>query len=202
MTGRLQVWADVLSRGRKWEPESLEGIELAILESDVRAMLNEREASRQILAQIEEFAKTHQIGRSLQRQVQTRVYVHDQLPLTDSIAWRRYLAGWGQMPSQTAYDEPWILVYLRVRKMDLVIDSPEYLRSLTQIPLPPNLHPSFYLEWYKNLARRQLKMGEFADATQSLIRASKRAKGSAKNHFAMLSRQTQYFKSLPEELKP
>ncbi len=202
LTGRLQVWADVLARGRRWEPQSLEGVELAILESDVRAMLNEREASRRILSQIEEFAAKHQIGRSLQRQVQTRVFVHEQLSLTDSIAWRRYLAGWGQMPGQTTYDEPWMLVYLRIRKLDVQIDSAEYLRALIQIPLPANLHPSFHLEWYKNLARRQLKMGEFADASKSLIRASRRAKGSAKNHFAMLSRQTQFFKKLPENLRP
>jgi hypothetical protein len=201
LTGRLQTWAEVVARGRKWEPDSLEGVELAILESDVRALLGEREASRAILDQIVEFSKQKQLGRGLLRKVESRLFVQEHLPVDAVVAWRKYLAGWGTIPTPTV-DDPWLLNYLRVRMLDYPIDSKDILRQLLSLPLPKGFDPSFYVEWYLHLAKRFLRMDDFALAKAAIERASKFTGKAGKEYYQMLSRQVAFFNALPEDLRP
>jgi len=190
---RLLEWANLISQARKPVPESIGDIRAALLESDIRAIIGEKETSHGILKMLKEFVKSKSVGNDLIRQIETRLFVDENLQDVDMIIWRKYLASWGKIPSEPSYDESWLLRYLRVRNAEFPIRNTAVLRFLLDAPVPAGFSSSFYVEWYRYIGYRLMAKSQFKDAERSFKKAGERASAGHAAFFKQLQREAAFF---------
>jgi hypothetical protein len=201
-TERLQEWATLIGQARKPVPESIGDIRAALLESDIRAIIGDKESSHGILKMLKEFVRTKSVGNDIVRQIETRLFVDENLQDVDMVIWRKYLAGWGKIPSEPNYDESWLLRYLRVRNAEFPIRSYAVLKFLLDAPVPAGFSKSFYVEWYRYIGYRLMAKSQFKDAERAFKKAGERASAGHAPFFKLLQREALFFsENLQQERK-
>lgn len=170
-TGNAQVMAELKS-DLHWPPRNIEDVELALLISDFSYLVETSSIeSEKILQQIMSLPSAA-LSDGMKRQVEARYWIVQNIGPRDTPAWRRYLAGWGQIPTETK-NEPWILQYLRLRKGDVAYRQKKILDHLSKLtPKAEGFNPSFITEWYRILGQRYLEHQSWELAADAFKKAA------------------------------
>lgn len=170
--------ADYLVQARKqkiWPPKNIEDVEFGLLESDLHRLLEEPEASKEILQEVVKIATSGRLNEGLVRAIYARLRVEQNIQGPRAIAWRKFIAGWRSDPPERGEAEPWILTYLRVRRGDKVLTAPANLPSLVTMGVDQDLPQTFRTEWFKILADQFMRIGEYRSAKTAFEYASRNA---------------------------
>jgi hypothetical protein len=194
--GRLRTWNDVISRFRQWPPRVTEDLYFAILESDLEWALGNYDRSAEILAQVDQYGRENFIGDGLVRLVHSRQMISFQLTPEAANLWRRYLAGWAAMPLTVAVDEPWLIQYLRLRNLEYDLGIGAELKRLLDVPLPKDLNPTFYREWYRYAGLRFFFAELYRDAATAFAGAEGYSEADQREYFKMMRNQSLAFERL------
>jgi hypothetical protein len=198
---KMATWEKVLNQARNQPPKVLEDIEIAVLESDLLRIAGKKAESIAILNELTQIGKNIFLGESLTREIYTRLKLEDLDP-TNIIRWRMYLAGWhASPPAKAAATDPWLISYLRLRRLDAEPFDQESLDKFLAADLDPELPETFRVEWYRYLAYRYLKMENYPRAAAAWKKAAATAPGPKKDAFLMYSREADFFaKSVTSDL--
>jgi hypothetical protein len=190
---KIQTWEDVLNRARNRPPKVLEDVEIAILESDLLRVAGQKDKSFEILKELTEFGKSTFLGDSLTREIYTRINLEDLGP-SDALKWRMYLAGWHPgAPSKANPSDPWLIKYLRLRRMDSESFDAESLDRLLMTELNPDLPKTFQVEWYRFLAFRFLGLENYKSAEIAWNHAADATSGPKRETYQMHAREAAFF---------
>ncbi len=163
--GRLKVWKQAVASAKHWPPKNLEDVEFALLEADLALYSDGREQSIKLLHGLRDEIAKNYVGNDLQRRIYARIMVEEQLDGSQTLAWRRYLAGWERnLPAGDPSSEPWILTYFRLRRAQESNLSPATISHFLRTPVPSALPPTFYAEWYEHLGQQLLNHERFSQA--------------------------------------
>ena len=185
-----------LNTSRKWPPQSIEDIELAILESDFLRLLGERKNSIALLNRLKKFSKEKGIGDSLVRKIEARILVENVGRSKNRLSWRRYLAGWSsKTPDKVKGKEAWIFHYLRLRRGHKELYKNNYLNLIARISPPSQVAATFKSEWYKYLGHRFMEVEKYRKAASSYKMAADVAKSGKKDIYHQYSRKALFYDS-------
>ncbi len=172
--GRLATWQEALRRARAVPPKSLEDVDLAITESDVTRMMGDVEGSVRILMDLQEQGKERYFGESNRREIETRLKLEKGAGGTQTLEWRRYLAGWRRtLPDSTIGPGPWLTTYLKVRNdRDVKVPTDQLVHLLNDMPPDDDLPGTFAFEWYRIIGTRLMRSGHYGFAANAFRKAS------------------------------
>lgn len=195
----LEAWIKTLKNARQDPPETIEDIELAIQESDLHRFLNRPDQSMDILKKLDSFIKTKNIGDGLSRFLKVRLRV-EEITGSQALLWRSYFAGYSKSipDKQPLLTDPWLIVYLKLRRGAEIPFTKAQLTQLIVQPLPVDttLPQHFVREYYRMLGARLMDLEEYETASLAYKRASQEAKSLHQEHLLEMSRRAQYHATL------
>ena len=154
---RLEEARTKVAAARHWPPKTLEDVELTVLESDLRKLLDDTTGSLALLNELVAAQDKHDYGESLARQIHARLAV--EADPTTAPVWRKYLAGWREtLPDQPWYGQAWMYDYLRLRRRTPELLNRDLLEGMLGTEPPTGLPPTFAIEWFKFLALRFMEI--------------------------------------------
>ena len=215
---KIKDLRDRLAQARHQPATNLEDVEIGILESDLAAILGDRQGSVALLKALTAESKTRFFGDVLQREIAARMAIESGAGGMATLEWRRYLAGWRKAipmtstttalnaasssapttPTSVAQTvvkerEPWILTYLKLRNPKAAPSSARDLRQmLTGVTPDPELPLTFTREWYRLLGERLMQVNAYADAGVAYDRAAQAAVPAARPAFAEHARRARF----------
>lgn len=178
----MATWLETVQKAQRTPPKTIEDIELGMLESDLLALQGRRVDSQKKLDALISAARLKPPGELIERQLVSRQRIEASMK-DDAKArdWRRYLAGWRTLPEATP-DDPWIAVYLRMRRER----NPTREQVLSNALMPvEEMDPSFRIEWYRITAGRLLAYEDYENAAQMYRELLKIATGGRKTFYEM-----------------
>ena len=178
----IATWLETVQKAQRNPPKTIEDVELGMLESDLLALQGRRVASENKLDALVNLARVKPPGELIERQLISRQRIEATIK-EDSKArdWRRYLAGWRSLPEATP-DDPWIAVYLRMRRER----HPKRDQVLSNALMPvEEMDPMFRVEWYKINAGHFLAYEDYENAAQMYRELLKTAVGGRKNFYEL-----------------
>ncbi|MEN9835186.1 MAG: hypothetical protein RL011_1379 [Pseudomonadota bacterium] len=168
---------DRIAASRKRPSETLEDIEIGVLEADLAAILGDRPGSIKILQDLQSESQKKFLGDSLTREIHARRKIEETQQVTTPLEWRRYLAGWRKAIPSGGEGEPWILTYLKVKSPRGGEITTEKLRHYLVNSAPDSSLPAtFTQEWYRVLAEKLMTKGAYAEAKVAYEKASQVAR--------------------------
>lgn len=179
----VMTWIETTRKARRIPAETVEDIELALLESDLRSLNDERSMSQQILDEVSMEAAHKSPGETLERQIAARLLTERSgLDPSKIREWRRYLAGWRSPPELLA-NEPWIFTYLRMRR-----ERSSNRGSTMSAALFPaeEMDVMFRREWYRLLADRFLGLEDYGQAGKFYDATAQLSEGGRKDYYLRL----------------
>ncbi|MCX6106548.1 MAG: hypothetical protein NTY08_12030, partial [Proteobacteria bacterium] len=212
---KIKDLRDTLAQARHRPATNLEDVEIGILESDLAAILGDRQGSVALLKELSAESKAHFFGDVLQREIAARMAMESGAGGMATLVWRRYLAGWRKAipvtasatapttPTNAAQTvvkerEPWILTYLKLRNPKAAPASARDLQQmLTGVTPDPELPLTFTREWYRLLGERLMQVNAYADAGVAYDRAAQAAVPAARPAFAEHARRARFGVSHP-----
>ena len=173
----MAVWIEAINKSKSWPPKVMEDVEASILVSDLEMMMGNTESASSILKDLREFLQSRTISLAVARQIQARVALSENLPIEKQLAWRRYLAGWGELPP-SGDSHSWIELYLRARRagrvtLDHVTAWEKELESAKD-------YVEIRVEWKKMLAGGWFELGEYEKARGVYESLAKELSGDAR----------------------
>jgi hypothetical protein len=172
-----RFWRDAAEKGRAWPPRVIEDIEMAVTQSDIEAVLGNKDAAKNILRDLMVLFAAKNPGPNIKRQVEARLALDLVADEAQAKAWRLYVAGWGALPA-TAAGEPWILEYLRGRRaVNPLMDAVKDWRA--KLP-EAKAYPEIQKEWIKMLAKANADNGAFIEARELYAELTPMLTGEAK----------------------
>lgn len=191
--GRATTWRDTLRGARLDPPNTLEDVEMALLESDLTRILGDVDASVTILRDLAQRAKTKYFGESLNRDIEARLHLEEQLGPELALEWRKFLAGWRRNLPQVTSGAPWLLTYLRLRnERSQAFDAAELSKLVTEMP-DPKMSQSFHFEWYRILASHLMRAGRFLDAAKIYDKAAEGGTSGNRELFFEHARRARFY---------
>lgn len=184
----IATWLETVQKAQHSPPKTIEDVELGMLESDLLALLGHRVESQKKLDALIQVARLKPPGELIERQLISRQRIETSMK-DDAKArdWRRYLAGWRTLPEETP-DDPWIAVYLRMRRER----NPPRDQVLSHALMPvEEMDPSFRVEWYRLTAGRLLAFEDYENAAQMYRELLKIASGGRKTFYELQLRMVQ-----------
>jgi hypothetical protein len=172
-----RVWRDAAEKGRAWPPRVIEDIEVAVLQSDIEAVLGNKDAAKNILGELVKLFAAKNPGPNIKRQVEARLALDIVTDDAQAKSWRSYVAGWGTLPAPAA-GEPWILDYLRSRRA--VNPSTDALKNWRAKLSEAKTFPEIHKEWIKMLAKSYADIGSFSEAGELYAELAPLLTGEAK----------------------
>ncbi len=179
--GLISAWRDTLAKSFAWPPRVLEDLETSLLLLDFEA-INDLAGSHEIsqtltLDDVALTFKTKDPGPHFRRQWEARVAVDEVFSGFERNEWRRYLAGWGELPTQKQ-GEPWIASYLRTRR-HTTVSSESVDDWLIKLAICKSF-PEITREWLRMAAIRRLELDQFAHAQELFDRLAELTTGEAR----------------------
>lgn len=168
--GRLATWIETVRQARRFPPETLEDVELAIIESDLARAHGDRHTSIALLRDLAAASKNKYFGESLWRETIARLSLEEALPHERALEWRSYLAGYGKKIPDN-YKDLWLTTYLKLRA-DRQHQLPlnEVLSYLEAAP-DAAFTGSFPSEWYRLIAARLMRDERYQEAATAFAKA-------------------------------
>jgi len=182
----IETWLGVVRNAQRREKDrqTLEDIELAVLESDLLAALGQREQSLKLLQTLLDSFEQKRPGEGMERQVAARLLVEGSEILEEEVLlWRRYLAGWSPLPTMPSKSH-WIFSYLRFRKG---VES-EFDFSAVTAETNARFKQLFLRESRHVLAARSLNRERYDRAADLYANLEQDAHGSAKAYYQTMQR--------------
>lgn len=168
---KISKWKLTLATIKTWPPETIEDVEIKILESDLSRIENQREESIKMLDELMDIDKHKKLGPAVTRKIWARWKIEQLLLDEEALQWRRYLAGWTQsIPEKKAAGEPWLLTYLRLRNSKTQQSKQEDTTAFNEIKPMIDLVPdddlpeTFLVEWYRILGIKLMKIRKYQEA--------------------------------------
>lgn len=189
--GRLITWIKTLENSRNFPPKKIEDVESAILQSDIERVTYGFPEGNDLLQKLLEVVTEKTIGESMIRQIYSRLLVDEVVSEGQTIAWRKYLAGWGQIPKPRTQDEVWLLTYLRVRRGSQIDKST--IKRARKLSPPENLPATFKVEWFKYLGHRMYQMKMYDEASSAYNSSAKYATEGKSESLRLWARKAAFF---------
>jgi len=159
-------------KGRIWPPKVAEDLEMLLIQSDLERIAGREKNSVQRLHQLQSVFEQKDPGKLIKRQVEARLALAQSVKDPESVVWRKYIAGWGDLPG-VQQNESWIVAYLRSRREKHA--TREQIEGWSAMLSLTTDFPEIKKEWLKNLAAAFVEHGDFTRATalySELVRAS------------------------------
>ncbi len=188
----LHVWIETIDKSRTWPPKVLEDVEAAIIASDLHALVGATNQSNALLTDLREFMKTRLLGVSTVRQIEARLALAEFMPADGLLAWRRYLAGWGELPA-VVEEQSWIEVYLRARRSNRA--TPETMTLWASLLGKTSDYQEIRREWLKMLANGWFELADYEKAESVYKDIAADSTGEARLLADEHVRRMQYLKS-------
>ena len=151
------------------------------------------EGSTAVLNELAAQSKKRYFGDSLAREIEARLRLEQSAGGTQTLEWRRYLAGFRKnLPDTALGGGPWLLTYLKVRNAK-TLNTTELQRLLKENPPETDISSTFHVEWYRILADRLMRQGAFADAAAAYEKAAAVARPAAKELYGEHARRARYY---------
>ncbi len=189
--GAIATWFEVVQHAQHMPAQTIEDLELGIIETDLLSLQDRRSDSQKKLAALVSSIKIRPPGEFMERQILARQRVEDQISDPQRARdWRRYLAGWRTIP-EVLPDDPWITSYLRMRRerhpnRDLVLAN-------ALLPVE-DMDPIFRTEWYKITASRLLSFEDYENASGVYRDLLKTASGGRRSYYELQLRMATHLK--------
>lgn len=154
----VSTWLETVVKAQRNPAKTIEDVELGMMESDILSLQGHRAESQAKLRALSDIVRIKPPGELIERQILARERI-EELMKDDNRAkdWRRYLAGWRMIP-EAQPDDPWIAMYLRMRRER----NPQRDQVLANALIPvDDMDPSFRIEWYKLTAGRLVSFGDY-----------------------------------------
>ena len=198
---KILSWRNTVGQSRSWPPKTLEDIDLAILESDLRRVEGDKIGSSQILNELLTFASSTTVGDSLLRQIGARLEIENKVADPFALEWRKYLAGWRRVLPEARADEPWLITYLRMRRAPITeMADPGMLRILADAPADDSMgstKAAFQFEWDRLIATRMFNIQAYSDAENIFKKMAESAKPGRKEILLEHQRRAAFYAKLP-----
>ena len=169
--------------------------EIKLQQCDLLRIVHKQKQSLEILKILSDKLKKASLGESLTRQIQARVLVEEEADAKLSYYWRRYLSGYGPIPSLNGKETNWIFDYLKFRfeyyskRSSLEKDFSwwEVYFNEKKIPEP------FLKEWVRLLAIKRSHIGDFKNAKAFWHKLSLMTEGRNKDLYQQYRRMISTF---------
>lgn len=191
--GRILTWRETLQRAMQVPPKTLEDVEMAVLESDLARLMGDRDASISALLTLKNEMTKRYFGEGLKRDIEARLKVEQVTSGTIALEWRKYLAGWRKNLPDTSLTGSWITSYLIARNArEANLSQTDLMALVAQVP-DASLPATFHSEWYRVLAGRMMRQGNYAAASGAYDLAAKAALPGSRDLFAEHARRARFY---------
>lgn len=173
----LDALIQVAQKGRIWPPKVAEDLDMLLIQSDLERIAGRKKNSVHRLHQLQSIFEQKDPGTVIKRQAEARLALEQSVKSPESMVWRKYIAGWGDMP-EGPQNESWIVAYLRSRREKHA--TREQVKSWSAMLLLTTGFPEIKKEWLKNLAAAFVEHGDFARAAALYSELARVSTGDAK----------------------
>ncbi len=195
---KISKWKLILSTQKTWPPQTVDDIEIRLLESDLQRLAEQKVESLAVLEELKKLDSTKKLGSSITRKIWSRWKVEKDLPDHDALQWRRYLAGWAvNPPEKKSSDETWILTYLRLRALERNSESSYDPRGYLRMEPDSSLPDCFTIEWSRILGISLMRSGHYEDARQ-LFKKTTELSSYSKDLFVQYTRWAEFYGKIEE----
>ncbi len=168
-------------------PSYQEDIEYKLIELDLLVSLERHEEALRKSEELKHLLSSHQLSDGLVRQIWAR-FLLLQAPQNEARPWLNLLSGRSKdVPDTIAPEASWIVRYLYLRNHSFTADDRPFLIAAFDQPFPPELPPSFAVEWFKYIGLQWIRQDRWKWGSQALLKASEFAPEGKKEYLKLLS---------------